>query len=103
MPPDDAMVERGELDAASAVLEESQMPEDIPDFTLFVPLLFSRGKLRVARGEREAGLRDLLLCGERARAWDRGTRCSSRGGHTRRACSTLVEIGRRPRAWWRRT
>ena len=35
-----------------------------------MPLLFSRGKLRLAKGgQPSAGLADLLLCGERARKW----------------------------------
>lgn len=65
----DAMLERGELDAAQTTLEQTGMPEDIPDFTLFIPLLFSRGRLRIARGQRDAGLADLLRCGDRAKAW----------------------------------
>jgi DNA-binding CsgD family transcriptional regulator len=65
----DALIERGDLAGARTALQESGIAEDIPDFTLFIPLLFSRGKLRLELGERESGLDDLLTCGERARAW----------------------------------
>jgi DNA-binding CsgD family transcriptional regulator len=65
----DALIERGELDAGEIALADAGIPEEIPELPMLMPLLFSRGKLRLARNETAAGLRDLLLCGERAKKW----------------------------------
>jgi DNA-binding CsgD family transcriptional regulator/tetratricopeptide (TPR) repeat protein len=65
----DALVERGDLDSADEALREGGVPDEIPELPMLMPLLFSRGKLRLAQGETEAGMGDLLLCGERAKAW----------------------------------
>jgi DNA-binding CsgD family transcriptional regulator len=65
----DALVERGDLGAGEEALRDGGVPEEIPVLPMLMPLLFSRGKLRLAQGHTEAGLRDLLLCGERAKAW----------------------------------
>jgi DNA-binding CsgD family transcriptional regulator len=65
----DALVERGELEAAEAALADAGIPEEIPELPMLMPLLFSRGKLRLAQQRTDAGLGDLLLCGERAKKW----------------------------------
>jgi DNA-binding CsgD family transcriptional regulator len=92
----DAMIERDDLQAAAEVLEASGIPEDIPDFTLFVPLLFSRGKLRLGLGQADAALADFLLCGERARAW--GSRNPTFLAWRSHAALLLAHTGERDRA-----
>jgi DNA-binding CsgD family transcriptional regulator len=65
----DALIERGRIDAANKVLEESGIGEELPDSILFNPLLDSRGRLRVSQGQTERGLQDLLEAGRRGTAW----------------------------------
>ena len=65
----DALIERGELDEGLEVLAGTGLGEEIPELPMLMPLLFSRGKLRLVRGEVQAGLSDLLQCGERAWKW----------------------------------
>ena len=66
----DALLERDALEPATEALEQTGFADgDVPDFSLFIWLLFGRGRLRIARGEVQAGVDDLLLCGERSLAW----------------------------------
>ncbi|MBX5440772.1 MAG: AAA family ATPase, partial [Solirubrobacteraceae bacterium] len=67
----DALVEQGELDAAEATLQRVPMTagEALPDNVFFIPVLFSRGRLRIARGDVRAGLEDVLEAGRRQDAW----------------------------------
>lgn len=65
----EALVERGELDEAGALLERSHYTGDLPDFPLFTPLLNARGRLKFARGDARAAVDDWLGCGEMARKW----------------------------------
>jgi len=67
----EALVEKGELDEAQALLEKSGYDGDLPDFPLFTPLQNARGKLKLARQETRAGIEDLLECGARAAKWGR--------------------------------
>jgi ATP/maltotriose-dependent transcriptional regulator MalT len=58
-------LERGQLDAAQAALARLNLAEEVPDSALFQFALYSRGLLRVARGDLDAARADLLLCGQR--------------------------------------
>jgi ATP/maltotriose-dependent transcriptional regulator MalT len=63
-----ALLERGELDEADSVVASTDLdaPADaLTDVYTFALLLFSRGRLRLAQGRIEAGLGDLLACGDR--------------------------------------
>ncbi len=64
-----ALLERGLLDGAERVLTEAELSEEIPDLVMFDPLLESRGRLRIARGDVAGGISDLLACGERQQRW----------------------------------
>jgi DNA-binding NarL/FixJ family response regulator len=64
----DVLVERGELGEATEVVERAglgQAAAELPDFYTSNLLLLARGRLRVALGEPDAGLEDLLECGRR--------------------------------------
>jgi DNA-binding NarL/FixJ family response regulator len=63
----DVLVERGELDAALAALADSGSAE-IPDLLVTNFLLFSRARLRLARGETESGIADLRELAARERS-----------------------------------
>jgi DNA-binding CsgD family transcriptional regulator len=56
--------ERGE-DAEALELIASRCPEPIPDAAVFQLCLMARGEIRLASGDREGGLADVLLTGER--------------------------------------
>ncbi|MEA2126606.1 MAG: hypothetical protein QOI80_3388 [Solirubrobacteraceae bacterium] len=58
-------LERGDIAAAGVALDASGLPEEAPEGALFQLALYTRGLLRAARGESEAALADLLLCGSR--------------------------------------
>jgi ATP/maltotriose-dependent transcriptional regulator MalT len=64
----DALIERGELAEADDTLQHSEIPDELPDLAFFDFLLYTRGILRLARGDTRAGLSDLLLSGSRQRA-----------------------------------
>lgn len=64
-----ALVDRGELAAAEAALEESRADAVIADSILFLLMLEARGRLRLAQGRTEEALKDFLACGPRERAW----------------------------------
>jgi DNA-binding CsgD family transcriptional regulator len=61
--------ERGELDESLALLERNGYAGELPEFPLFTPVLFSRGRLALARGHAQAGIDDLRECGRRALAF----------------------------------
>jgi DNA-binding CsgD family transcriptional regulator len=64
-----SMVDRGALDEARQVLDEAGLGDEIPDLVMFDPLLDARGRVRIAAGELEAGVADMLQCGERQERW----------------------------------
>jgi DNA-binding CsgD family transcriptional regulator len=64
-----ALIERGQLEAASAALERSCLEESLPELWRYNLLLDSRGRLRIAEGRVEEGLADLLECGRRLDRW----------------------------------
>jgi len=56
--------ERGHLDEAQATLDD-RCPAEVPDAGVFQLLLFARARLRLARGDVDAGFADILVVGER--------------------------------------
>ena len=68
-----ALVERGELEEAERVVADAGLGGagvSLPDLYPVHLFLFWRGTLRMARGETEAALEDLLECGRRQLATD---------------------------------
>jgi DNA-binding CsgD family transcriptional regulator len=61
----DALVERGELDAAQRELQLAGLDADIPDDVLYTPILASRARLSAARGIHQRALDDLMEVGRR--------------------------------------
>ena len=58
------LVELGREDEADRLLEE-RCPPDVPDAAVFQLLMLARGERRIARGDRDGGVADVLLVGER--------------------------------------
>jgi DNA-binding CsgD family transcriptional regulator len=58
------LVELGREDEADRLLE-SRCPDDVPDAAVFQLMLLARGERKLARGDREGGIADILLVGER--------------------------------------
>jgi DNA-binding CsgD family transcriptional regulator len=90
----DALVERGDIPGARAELEAYGMAETIPDGRLFVVVLESRGKLRLAEGDHAGVLEDIAEAARRETEWlDRVT---GAGGTTYRswAAPALAALGR---------
>ncbi len=93
----DALVELGELATAQATLERAPLTAgELPDNVFFTPVLFSRGRLRIARGDLREGLEDVLEVGRRQDAW----RCPNPSVLPWRstAAEALVVLGDRERA-----
>jgi DNA-binding CsgD family transcriptional regulator len=67
----DALVERGELAAAEEALTAAG-GDDIPDRFVHNMLLEARGRLRIAAGDDETGVKDLLELGRREQRWRAG-------------------------------
>jgi DNA-binding CsgD family transcriptional regulator len=61
----DALIERGELDAAADALAQVGGDGEIPDMLPTDALLYRRAQLYIARGDVDRGLADLELLGER--------------------------------------
>jgi DNA-binding CsgD family transcriptional regulator len=63
----ETLVEQGRIDEAITELEPSGgLASDLPEFPLFTPLVYARGRLRAAAGDSPGGLADLLETGRRA-------------------------------------
>ncbi len=61
----ESLVEQGRLEEAEAEVRGGILSGDVPDLTALNSGLHSRGRLRIAEGHVEEGLRDVLLSGER--------------------------------------
>ncbi|MFL5820396.1 MAG: LuxR C-terminal-related transcriptional regulator [Solirubrobacteraceae bacterium] len=61
----EVLIERGDPDAADEEFEKTGLTGEIPDTYWFGPLLFSRGRLRLAQSRTREGLGDLLEHGRR--------------------------------------
>ena len=64
----EALIEREELETARAALEATRLHDPFPDHIYAFVLMRARGCLRVAEGDVEGGLHDLLWVGRRAEA-----------------------------------
>ncbi|MFI0982801.1 AAA family ATPase [Streptomyces sp. NPDC021093] len=60
-----ALVETARTEEAYRLLERSGLDRRIPERSSFGPLFFHRARLRLADGDQEGGLADLLECGAR--------------------------------------
>jgi ATP/maltotriose-dependent transcriptional regulator MalT len=65
----DALVERGEFDAAEAIIDESGMDCPLPEIMHLNVVLATRASLRLAEGRVQEALDDVLECGRRLEAW----------------------------------
>ena len=61
----DVLVEQGRVDEAAAMLEAADLLGELPELTAFDWLLYSRGRWRLASGDIEAGVDDLLRQADR--------------------------------------
>jgi DNA-binding CsgD family transcriptional regulator len=61
----EALMERGELDAAQAALDRVGAPDEVPDNAHWHPFLNSRSQLLLLRGELRGALEATLECGRR--------------------------------------
>ena len=61
-------IERGELDAAAELARTGQSLDIGEDRVYAAPFLIARGRLKIAQGQVDAGVADLLWCGERLEA-----------------------------------
>ncbi len=61
----DALVDQGETGAAAGALTASELDGTIPDDALFHLALHARGRLKLAGGDRDGGLADVLDAGRR--------------------------------------
>ena len=64
-----ATLERGEPEAAERIFAEREADGELPDHILVFPLLYERGRVRLACGRTEEGVADLLELGARERRW----------------------------------
>ena len=62
----DALIELGRLEDAAAELAAAGLEGELADVPLALPVLAARGRLRIAQGDYEAGVADLLELGARA-------------------------------------
>ena len=86
----DALIELGRIDDAAAELAAGGLEGELPDAALVLPALAARGRLRIAQGEPEAGVADLLEVGVRA---ERAGLLSTAGPPTFRAYAAPALAG----------
>ena len=91
-----ARLEGGDADAAARTFAEQNLDGELVDHILYFPLLYERGRARLARGDTEAGVEDLLELGERERRW----RAANPGGYPWRVAAVrgLRRLGRHEEA-----
>ncbi|MDQ6806247.1 MAG: LuxR C-terminal-related transcriptional regulator, partial [Actinomycetota bacterium] len=65
----EALIERGDLDGAETALAETGVPVEREDTYVFSWARYARGRLRVERGELQAGRDDLLAAGRMHVEW----------------------------------
>jgi len=92
----EALIERGRPDEAEHELEVAGLAGALPLSMPFNLILYARGRLRVARGLLDAGLADLLECGERCEA--AGQRNPAIAPWRSQAAPLLAALGERDRA-----
>jgi DNA-binding CsgD family transcriptional regulator len=86
-----ALVWRGELEAAEWAIGESGCGPDLPEFVCLNPVFGSRGRLRLAQGRAEEALRDFEELGARS---DRIGLLNPVQGWRLGAAAALVRLGR---------
>jgi DNA-binding CsgD family transcriptional regulator len=92
----EALIERGEIDAARAELAERGLDGEVPYAWATTPLLLARGRLHTAAGDYAAAIRDLTDTGERAEAW--GVRNPAMHAWRSSLVMALARVGERDRA-----
>jgi len=66
----EALIDQAKLEPAGDALAASGFGEEIPDSFMLNYLLHARGRLRLVRGDTDAGIADLRELWERAAAWN---------------------------------
>jgi DNA-binding CsgD family transcriptional regulator len=92
----DALVALGELDAATSELERRELLGELPEAWMFNWLLHSRGCLRLASGQIQAGLDDLLELATRQLKW--GNKADVILPWRAHAAAAYVALGKRDNA-----
>jgi DNA-binding CsgD family transcriptional regulator len=92
----EALVERGDLDAARSELAQRGLNGDLPYAWATTPLLLARGRLHAAAGDHSAAIEDLVASGERAEAW--AVRNPAMHPWRSSAAVSLAHVGDRERA-----
>jgi DNA-binding CsgD family transcriptional regulator len=70
-----ALLEHDQLDESDQVMRTHGLYEPLPEHVLFFPPLYTRGCIRLARGETEAAVDDLFEVGAREDRWDIAQPC----------------------------
>ena len=92
----DALLEAGDLQAAEEALGHSGFEEALPAGWQFFPMIQARGRLRIAQGDDQAGIDDLLAGQD---VLDRAGIANPAGAPCRSAAAVaLARIGRRAEA-----
>ncbi|MBM9623495.1 helix-turn-helix transcriptional regulator [Streptomyces zhihengii] len=89
------LLRRNQVGAAVEAYERYGIPAHIPQFSTFLPFMVARGQIRIAQGEVEAGMRDLLRTHELLHDW--GAKCPALSPSTE-AVHALCDLGRREEA-----
>ncbi|MFD4236806.1 AAA family ATPase [Streptomyces sp. NPDC058542] len=89
------LLHRNQLGAAVEAYERYGIPTHIPQFSIFLPFMIARGQLRIAQGEIESGMSELLRTHELLQEW--GARCPAFSPATE-AVHALCALGRREEA-----
>jgi DNA-binding CsgD family transcriptional regulator len=91
-----ASLEAGELAAAEQALADSGVPKEIPEMLAFCDMLPSRARLRLAQGDMQAGIDEMLLADQ---LLARFGQTNPAGKHCRStAAVALASIGQREQA-----
>lgn len=65
----EALIELDDLEGAARLVADNGLGGDVARIGIANLVLYSRGRLRVAQGERRAGIADLRACGSRQLEW----------------------------------
>lgn len=92
----EALVERGDLDAARSELAHRGLDGELPYAWATTPLLLARGRLHAAAGNHESAIVDLMETGSRAETW--GVHNPAMQPWRSSAAVSLAQLGHRDRA-----
>ncbi|MFT2018193.1 helix-turn-helix transcriptional regulator [Streptomyces sp. 796.1] len=87
----DSLVAQGQTRIAARVIDRCGLGADISRQPPYLPLVMARGRLRIAQGDVEAGVDDLLRAADALREW--GTDCPALSPEAE-AAAALAGIGR---------